>query len=134
MWRRESIMLFFNEIPSHWFSFMYYSAIWFYDIGNDETSTDAWIATFTEGTKYSKRFLSKSNWQLFFSSRACIFLIEYNYEAATKTTFPDLKMNPVHVFKSQLVQNCSYSAITLINLRVCINTRLPYHFSIYLST
>lgn len=54
----------------------------------------------------------------FFSSRACIFLVEYNHEAATKSTFPDLKMNPVHVFKSQLVQNCSYSAITLINLRV----------------
>ena len=66
----------------------------------------------------TEAFFSKSKWQLFFSSRACIFLVEYNYEAATKTTFPDLKMNPVHVFKSQLVQNCSYSAITLINLRV----------------
>lgn len=63
-------------------------------------------------------FFFKIKVTAFFSSRACIFLVEYNYEAATKNTFPDLKMNPVHVFKSQLVQNCSYSAITLIKLRV----------------
>ena len=97
---------------------MYYLAIWFYDIGDDETSTDAWFSIFTEGTKYSKRFFFKIKVTAFFSSRACIFLVEYNYEAATKNTFPDLKMNPLHVFKSQLVQNCSYSAITLIKLRV----------------
>ena len=31
----------------------------------------------------------------FFSSPASVFLVEYNYEATTKSTFPDLKMNPV---------------------------------------
>ena len=48
--------------------------------------------------KIQQAFFSKSKWQLFFSSRACIFLVEYNNEAPTKSTFPDLKMNPVHVF------------------------------------
>ena len=84
--------------------------------------------------KIQQTFLFKIKVTAFFSSPASVFLVEYNYEATTKSTFPDLKMNPVHVLKSQLVQNCSYSAITLINLGVCINTQCPYHFVIYFST